>query len=104
MRLPFFGRLAQSVEQRTFNPLVASSSLAPPTNALKGLATTRPILLFRCSRFCIRWLDTRSSFRQVFGREMSVASYHLRRLPSPQFLQLRRRRAGLDVTTGPCVS
>ena len=28
---PLFGRLAQPVEQRTFNPLVASSNLAPPT-------------------------------------------------------------------------
>ena len=31
-RLCKHGRLAQSVEQRTFNPLVASSNLAPPTN------------------------------------------------------------------------
>ena len=30
----FFGRLAQPVEQRTFNPLVASSNLAPPTSSM----------------------------------------------------------------------
>ena len=30
--------LAQLVEQRTFNPLVASSNLAHPTNNINGLA------------------------------------------------------------------
>ena len=33
MRISFGGSVAQSVEQRTFNPLVASSNLARPTNA-----------------------------------------------------------------------
>ena len=32
----FDGSLAQSVEQRTFNPLVASSSLARPTRTTKN--------------------------------------------------------------------
>ena len=31
------GTVAQSVEQRTFNPLVASSNLARPTNIQKAL-------------------------------------------------------------------
>ena len=31
------GSLAQSVEQRTFNPLVAGSNPARPTNRIKGL-------------------------------------------------------------------
>ena len=31
------GTVAQSVEQRTFNPLVASSNLARPTSKIKGL-------------------------------------------------------------------
>ena len=34
----FFGRLAQLVEQRTFNPLVRGSSPRPPTRSQKGLA------------------------------------------------------------------
>ena len=33
-----YGTIAQSVEQWTFNPLVASSNLAGPTNYLEGLS------------------------------------------------------------------
>ena len=36
-----FGTLAQSVEQRTFNPLVGSSSLPRPTNRLWVIAKTK---------------------------------------------------------------
>ena len=32
-----FGSLAQLVEQRTFNPLVAGSNPARPTSIIKGL-------------------------------------------------------------------
>ena len=40
MRVPpgICGSLAQPVEQRTFNPLVASSNLARPTNKKQYLA------------------------------------------------------------------
>ena len=35
MRFSFHGPLAQSVEQRTFNPLVAGSTPARPTNKMR---------------------------------------------------------------------
>jgi hypothetical protein len=38
MRAPFLGALAQLVEQRTFNPLVAGSNPARPTRILKGVS------------------------------------------------------------------
>ena len=41
MRISLGGSVAQSVEQRTFNPLVASSNLARPTKkSEKGFKTS----------------------------------------------------------------
>ena len=41
-----FGTLAQSVEQRTFNPLVGSSSLPRPTNSFRVVAKQKQIARF----------------------------------------------------------
>ena len=38
-----FGSVAQSVEQRTFNPLVASSNLARPTKSVKQNYLSQPL-------------------------------------------------------------
>ncbi len=66
----FCGRLAQSVEQRTFNPLVRSSSLRPPTNPLninRGLVYFPPyILSVSFERYALSrtdlWADFSASF------------------------------------------
>ena len=42
----FGGPLAQVVEQRTFNPLVAGSSPARPTNTSRGCVQSQPLSLF----------------------------------------------------------
>lgn len=44
-----FGSLAQLVEQRTFNPLVASSSLARPTNEQKAEPIYKSFAIFLLS-------------------------------------------------------
>ncbi len=41
-----YGSLAQPVEQRTFNPLVARSNRARPTNKIKGLAKSLALFYF----------------------------------------------------------
>src|ERR1700744_2658362 len=43
--LDSFGSLAQLVEQRTFNSLVAGSSPARPTKEFKGLASAKPFFI-----------------------------------------------------------
>ncbi len=44
--MPNYGSLAQPVEQRTFNPLVARSNRARPTNKIKGLAKSLTLFYF----------------------------------------------------------
>ena len=46
----FFGSLAQLVEQRTFNPLVAGSSPARPTKIQQEAHA------FRCVGFLLFWI------------------------------------------------
>ncbi len=46
IRAPLSGSVAQSVEQRTFNPLVASSNLARPTTRIKQKSQPNPVGFF----------------------------------------------------------
>ena len=66
-----YGSLAQSVEQRTFNPLVARSNRARPTNRINGLM---PLIifsyypLFSCRHPVENFNDSRTTCDELFFR------------------------------------
>ena len=90
------GRLAQPVEQRTFNPLVASSNLAPPTN-LQGVSFGWPLFFWQLCRNCaIKQIrDDFRVLRQLRGGQMRIPPHHTLGFPSSHLLHYVKRRSVL---------
>ena len=75
----FFGSLAQLVEQRTFNPLVAGSNPARPTKHLGVFQRTSPEVLFLFMLSFVYTCRSCSSLHSAFqarGIRMQAASAH----------------------------